>query len=56
MCASYAQQLPRVQDQLMRDLSDKEDIIDKLKAENEKFKVKLSSLQGEHFVLYTVCR
>ena len=39
MCSSYAQQLPRVQKQLMRDLSEKEDIIDKLKTDNEKFKV-----------------
>ena len=39
ICANYERQLPRVQEQLMKDLTDKEAIIDKIKADNEKLEV-----------------
>lgn len=44
MCSNYEQQLPRVQEQLMKDLSEKEMVIDKLRAENEKVKVRDTTL------------
>ena len=54
MCASYAEQLPRVQEQLMRDLAEKENAIDKLKAENEKFKVELLCITEMEYIYSSI--
>lgn len=37
--ANYERQLPRVQEQMTKDLDEKEAVIEKLKVENDKFKV-----------------
>ena len=55
MCANYEKQLPRVQEQMMKDLNEKEVTIDKLKAENDKFKVRAGRDFDCHDVLMSQC-
>ena len=40
VCSSYEKQLQRVQEQMMADIEEKEAVIEKIKMENEKYKVR----------------